>query len=135
MKLITFIFGCMIGWGIGTLLFSSGCNEAESYYGYVTTDDLDVNNVVPIGYRYEVGYYENAIEIADINVVPLIEIEGEYEIITEESNFLTIEVWDTGGWYIEGEDGVVIKTLRRVEITVPYTIEIRQSKHLRVLRK
>ncbi|MGR3292484.1 MAG: hypothetical protein ACUZ9M_00545 [Candidatus Scalindua sp.] len=67
---------------------------------------------------------------------PLLEITNtEYTILTREPNLLIIEVWDGYGGYQSIFDGVEIKTLRRVLISVPYTIEIYEPNKIVVLQK
>lgn len=63
----------------------------------------------------------------------ILELTADYEITTQEPNYLVVELWDKTGWYINKEDSdILVTNRRRVEIIKPYVITKQEPGYLRV---
>ncbi len=127
-KLLILVMLCMVG-----------CNSKEA----IESDDdfliggTDSNSE---GIYYTPDYtpdytsdYMHEMPFPKIDPNQLLEITTtDYTIVKNEPNLLIVDVWDNSlvGGFMGLSPGVAMKTLRRVEITIPYIVVVHEPNHL-----
>ena len=133
-------YTCIIVALLAIAVALTGCrdNRNPKYEPEACESELVLNGIITIDVNY-LDDYNCTIPFTNDSYDPnIIEITTEnYTIITEEPNHLIVEVWDTDVWWAFTGlvEGVSISSLKRVEITKPYTIKIHEQNHLLVIEK